>query len=305
MRKRVPASFVISVGNIAMGGRGKTPLVGLIARVLIGAGERPAILTRGYGRRRRDDGVTIVSDGEHVLADVDRAGDEPLLLARSVPGAAVLVCEQRAIAAALAESQLGSTVHLLDDGFQHRSMPRDVDIVAIAPQDLEDRRVPLGRLRESPSALSRADAVVIDGPPEASGGFDHPRIFALTRHLGDAVSVDAVHAAPAKGTGVVAVAGIAQPDRFSRALEQAGWQVRKLLRFRDHHRFGVGDVRGIERAVREAGAAGVVTTEKDAMRLRLLRPFAVPVAFVPLVVRVEPPAEFESWLLGRVRERRG
>ena len=93
---------VVSVGNLAMGGRGKTPVVAYLAKSLIAAGERPAILSRGYGRRRVEEGVVVVSDGEHLLADVDRAGDEPLMLARTVPGAIVLVCEQRATAAALA-----------------------------------------------------------------------------------------------------------------------------------------------------------------------------------------------------------
>jgi tetraacyldisaccharide 4'-kinase len=298
-------SPVISVGNIAMGGRGKTPLVALIARLFIEAGERPAILSRGYGRRRREEGVTIVSDGTHLLADIDRAGDEPMLLARSVPGAAVLVCDQRAVAATLAKTQLGSTVCVLDDGFQHRSMPRDLDIVAVAPEDFRGRRIPFGRLRESPSALGRADAVIMDGSTVSDGDRGSIRnVFMMTRHLGEAVSLDSNHPAPARGATVVAVAGIAAPERFSRALEQAGWRVASLLSFRDHHRYSSADARRIERAVRDAGAAGALTTEKDAMRLRLWRPFAVPVAAVPLAVRVEPTAGFESWLLGRVRELR-
>ncbi len=102
-----------------MGGRGKTPVVAYVARLLVEAGERPAILSRGYGRRRQEDGVVVVSDGRHLLADLDRSGDEPLMLARTVPGAAVLVCERRALAGALAERRFGATVHVLDDGFQH------------------------------------------------------------------------------------------------------------------------------------------------------------------------------------------
>jgi len=122
-RRSVPT---VSVGNIAMGGRGKTPVVAHIARLLIEAGERPAILSRGYRRRRPEDGAVIVSDGTHILADIDRSGDEPLMLARMVPGAAVVVCEVRTVAAALASRVLRTTVNLLDDGFQHRAMRRDV-----------------------------------------------------------------------------------------------------------------------------------------------------------------------------------
>ena len=153
---------VISVGNLAMGGRGKTPTVAAVAQLLVDAGERPAILSRGYGRRAPIDDVVVVSDGTHVLADLDRSGDEPLMLARTVPGAAVLVCDVRAAAAALAEARYNVTVHLLDDGFQHRSLKRDVDIVVVRPEDLRGRRVPFGRLRSSPRALARAGAVLVD-----------------------------------------------------------------------------------------------------------------------------------------------
>ena len=148
-----------------MGGRGKTPVVAHLARLLLEAGERPAILSRGYARRRPEDGVVIVSDGTHLCADLDRSGDEPLMLARAIRGAAVLVCEVRALARTLAERALGATVHLLDDGFQHRQLGRDVDLVIIAPEDLQDRRLPFGRLREPVSALARADAVLVDGDP--------------------------------------------------------------------------------------------------------------------------------------------
>src|SRR5687767_14460080 len=143
-----------------MGGRGKTPLVQYLARTLVADGERPAILSRGYGRLRVEDGVVVVSDGRHLLADLDRAGDEPLMLARDLPGVPVLVCEQRAIAGAMAHHAFGATALVLDDGFQHRQTARDVDIVLVTPADLTGRRAPFGRLRESPSVLARADAVV-------------------------------------------------------------------------------------------------------------------------------------------------
>jgi tetraacyldisaccharide 4'-kinase len=155
-----PSSFVVSVGNIAFGGRGKTPTVAHIARLLVEMGERPAVLSRGYGRRIVEDGVVVVSDGRRLLADVDRAGDEPLMLARDLPGIPVLVCEQRAVAGALARHRFGCTALVLDDGFQHRQMARDVDVVLVAPEDLTGRRAPFGRLRESPSVLARADALI-------------------------------------------------------------------------------------------------------------------------------------------------
>src|SRR5579863_3672687 len=133
---------VISVGNLALGGRGKTPLVAHLARLLLAEGERPAILTRGYHRRHREDGVVVVRDAEIIRAGLDESGDEPLMLAESLPGVSVLVSDIRAIAGALAERALGATVHILDDGFQHRALARDVDLVVVTAEDFADRRVP-------------------------------------------------------------------------------------------------------------------------------------------------------------------
>jgi len=292
-----------------MGGRGKTPLVALVARLLVAAGERPAILSRGYGRRLREDGVVIVSDGVHLLADVDRAGDEPLMLARAVPGAAVLVCEQRAIAAALARQILGTTVNVLDDGFQHRSMRRDLDIVVIAPEDLRDRRVPFGRLRDAPAALAAADAIIVDGRVEEADRAGVPLqadapVFAMTRALGEPVALEPERLAPPRGTAVVAVAGIANPERFSRALEAAGWTVARLMRYADHRAFSSRDVHRIAAAVRETDARGVLTTDKDAVRLAALRPLPVAVAAVPLTVSIDRAAAFERWLFERIEAMR-
>jgi len=295
-----------------MGGRGKTPVAGLIARMLVEAGERPAILSRGYKRRRPEDGVVIVSDGQHVLADVDRAGDEPLMLARDTPGAMVLVCEMRAIAGALAERALGATVHVLDDGFQHRAVARDIDLVVIRTADLNGRRMPFGRLRESPSALSRADGLIIES--EESKEFEESEkswraeqaVFRLHRSLGSLVALEAGDRAARldKAQKIVAVCGIAEPDRFTRALPADGWTVAETLPFPDHHAFSARDLQDIAAAVKRHGAAGVLTTAKDAMRLLPLRPLPVPIAFVPLHVAVEPAALFRDWLLSRLAEAR-
>jgi tetraacyldisaccharide 4'-kinase len=309
---------VISVGNISMGGRGKTPVAGLIARLLVEAGERPAILSRGYKRRRPEDGVVIVSDGRHLLADVDRAGDEPLMLARDTPGAMVLVCDMRAIAATLAEQALGATVHVLDDGFQHRAMARDIDLVVIRTTDLSERRLPFGRLRESPAALGRADGLIIESDESKESKEsresretekswrDDQAVFRLHRSLGSPVALEDGARAMSfeKADKVVAVCGIADPDRFTRALAADGWTVAATLPFPDHHVFSARDLRDITDAVKRHGASGVLTTAKDAMRLLPLRPLPVPMAFVPLRVAVEPAARFRDWLLGRLAEAR-
>jgi tetraacyldisaccharide 4'-kinase len=152
---------VVSIGNLSVGGSGKTPLVAFVASLLRDLGERPAVLSRGYARQRAEDGVVVVSDGRSLCADVDRAGDEPMWLARALPGVAVLVAADRHLAGALAESRLGATVHVLDDGFQHHGLARDVDLVVVSAADLADVTLPAGRLREPLEALARADALVV------------------------------------------------------------------------------------------------------------------------------------------------
>jgi tetraacyldisaccharide 4'-kinase len=300
---------VISVGNIAMGGRAKTPLVARIARMLIAHGERPAILTRGYHRRRPDDGVVVVSDGTAILTDGDRSGDEPLMLAESLPGAQVLVSDSRTMAGALAERIFGATIHVLDDGFQHRALARDVDVVVVAPRDLADRRLPFGRLRESPRSLSRADAVIVDAPvsdrsPEGLPREPQAQLFRMHRVIGAPAFVGGASVTLDRSMPIVAVAGIAEPDRFRASLEADGWRVARLMAFRDHHRFTRADVDAIVRAAGEAGAPAIFTTAKDAVRFRSLAPLPLPLAVIPLDVVVEPADGFQAWLLDRVRATR-
>ena len=301
--------FSVSVGNLAFGGRGKTPTVALVAQILRDAGERVAILSRGYGRRVVEDGVTVVSDGVHLLADLDRAGDEPLMLARALPGVAVLVCDQRAVAGALAQHALGCTAVVLDDGFQHRQMRRDLDLVLVTPDDLTGRRAPLGRLREGPGALARADAVVVEGEGEGegaekpSGGFFAEkasrrlfRLFRLHRHT---------HAPPglAAGARVFVLAGVAGPARILRAAADAGLHVAGHWTPGDHHRYTRADLARVAREAAAAGAAAVVTTAKDAERLRPFRPLPFDVHVLDHSVTIESSGDgpaFAPWLLERV-----
>jgi tetraacyldisaccharide 4'-kinase len=302
---------VVSIGNLAMGGRGKTPVAALVARLLLAAGEKPAILSRGYRRHEPVDGVVIVSDGRHLAADLDRGGDEPLLMARLAPGAAVVVHEQRAMAAAVAERVTGATVHVLDDGFQHRSLARDIDIVIVDPEDLNGRRLPFGKLRSPVSSLAHAHAVIVDRATDDARAIvgrtagAATRVFELERTLGAIQPLEPGRGWSRDARRVVAFAGIAAPERFSDALRQAGWDVAERLRFADHHRYERKDLERIAAAVAGTGAAGAVTTEKDAVRLLRLRPLPVPMASIALDVTVAPAGEFRDWLVARVREVRG
>jgi tetraacyldisaccharide 4'-kinase len=298
---------VISVGNLSVGGSGKTPMVGYIARLLVDAGERPAILTRGYGRRRKTNGVTVVSDGIAIRAGVDRAGDEPLMLARALPSVPVVVCPSRYRAGRVAEEQLGATVHLLDDGFQHLQMARDVDLLMISEDDLGDRPLPGGRLREPLAAAHAADAALVSaGYPSAvdrvarAAGIG--KSFQVTRTLGAprtvGASPESVVVPPQ--ARVFAVAAIARPDRFFSDVAAAGWHLVGSMGFRDHHRFTASDVKRIAAAARTAAAAIVLTTEKDAVRLETCDLGGLPLASVPLLVGVEPEEAFRGWLLERL-----
>lgn len=291
---------VVSVGNLAVGGRGKTPMVAALVRLLLEMGERPAILSRGYGRRRRSPGVVVVRDPRGIRADLDRAGDEPLMLARRLHGASILVSSDRYLAGRLAEHHFGASVHVLDDGFQHLQLDRDVDLVIVEAGDLdpETATLPGGRLREPPDVLIAADAVLSADAVELDG--DWPAVFKVRRRL-DAPRTEcgALEACP-----VAACAGIAEPDRFFEELRSAGWTLTAAERFRDHHRYSARDLARLVSLARDSGARALVTTEKDYVRLLPFRPFSLPVAWVPLTMEPDPMPPFRDWLAAQLRAAR-
>lgn len=297
-RRQHLARPVISVGNLSMGGTGKSPVVAAIAQWLVEHGERPAILSRGYGRADAPDGVVVVSDGSRVLEGVARSGDEPLMLARQVPGAAVCVSPDRYLAGTLAERQLGCTVHVLDDGFQHLQLARELDVLVTTMGEIpEGRVIPMGRLREPMDAASRAQVLVVS---DATSGAASTEAWSLgisqacgaRRTLGAPVQVGRRQS----GVGrVVAVAGIANPSRFVDALRESGVQVADTVAFADHHRYSPDDVDRIASKVQRAGADAVFTTDKDAVRFEALGELPFALYRVPLVVTFEPAdALFES-----------
>ncbi len=293
---------MISIGNLAVGGRAKTPLTATVAAALLAHGERPAVLSRGYARRIADDRTVVVRDPAGLRADVDRAGDEPMMLARRLDGVAVVISADRYLAGRLAEEQFGCTVHVLDDGFQHFRLHRDLDIVVIAGEDLDDpRTLPFGRLREPLEAMHDADAVIALDEAPVQGLAPGRPIWRARRALECARLVEpyGAFAQPSAGS-VVAVAGIARPERFFADLRAAGWPISQTMAFRDHHAYSAGDLAHIFEVARGEGASLVVTTEKDLVRLLPFRPFPLAVAWVPLTVRVEPADAFERWLVSAV-----
>ena len=286
---------VVSVGNLAVGGRGKTPIVAVVVRELLAMGERPAVLSRGYGRTRPDDGVVVVRDPDGMRADLERSGDEPMMLARRLPGAAVLVSPDRYLAGCMAEHHFGATVHVLDDGFQHLQLERDVDLLIIGRDDIADPiTLPGGRLREPLDTMIAADAILAadDEVQIDTGGPDIP-VFRVRRAI---ASPDGIR----KDAGILAFAGVRSPARFFDDLRAAGYTLVKTIAFRDHHPFSSRDVRRIFAAAAAAGAAAVLTTEKDFVRLLPHRPFPMPAAWVPLTMEPDPLPEFRRWLAGSV-----
>ena len=288
---------VISVGNLSVGGSGKTPIVAALARMLLDMGQRPAILSRGYARRHATDGVVVVSDGNRVLAPVENSGDEPQMLARALPGVPVLVCADRHLAGRLAEKQFDATVMLLDDGFQHFALGRNVDVLVMPASDLDDAVLPSGRLREPLDAASSAHCVLVPGSLEevsrVAATFDRMPVFRVTNHFG---SVQGLDASAPSGTRVVAVAGIARPERFFTTLREQGFEIVRELRFPDHHWFSSDDLDRIRTIAKEASADFVATTEKDAVRVAPQSGWAV----LPMTAVIEPPELFSSWLRERL-----
>ena len=298
---------VISVGNLSVGGTGKSPVVAALAEWLIARGERPSILSRGYARANAADGVVVVSDGRSILATVEQSGDEPLMLARQVPRAVVCVSPDRHLAGTLAERQLGCTIHVLDDGFQHLDLARDLDILVTTIGEIPNGRViPMGRLREPIDAAARAHVLVVS---EATAGAASAEAWELgisqscgaVRTLGDPIAIHKPNGPwQQEGPGAVfAVAGIANPERFITSLKDAGWNVLDALTFPDHHRYTPADVRRIADGVSATRAEAVFTTDKDAVRFEGIGhgqlPF--PLYRVPLTVRFEP----EEALFGAVQ----
>ena len=292
-RQRHLSKPVISVGNLSMGGTGKTPVVAAIAQWLIDAGHRPSILTRGYGRDDAVDGVVVI-DG---ATTIGQAGDEPMMLARQVPGATVCVSPDRYLGGVLAE-KLGCTVHILDDGFQHLELARDLDILVTTIGEIPNGRViPFGRLREPKDAAGRAHFLIVtDATPGATSAeawsLGISQSCGTRRALGSPAPVPGswfpVPGLVPAGSRVLSVAGIANPDRFITSLREAGYHVVDSITFDDHHRYTTKDLAAIELKLKSAGAEAVITTDKDAVRFETLSP-SFPLYRVPLIVEFDPP----------------
>ncbi|MBP7868410.1 MAG: tetraacyldisaccharide 4'-kinase [Acidobacteria bacterium] len=275
---------VLSVGNLTVGGTGKTPVTAFLAAALRDAGLRPAILTRGYGGKKAgtDTGTLLVSDGRQVFPGAAEAGDEPYLLARRLPGVAVVRGADRYAAGLWYDKRYDVDVFLLDDGFQHRRLHRDFDLLLVdGRRGVGNGRVlPAGPLREPLSAAARADAVLVTRHGEGDPVEALPR--RLRRRLGgkpvwaadlvsdglrDAEGLPMNPPLSLRGLPAVAVAGLADPGQFFRMLAREGACLGEELSFPDHCPYGRAETDRIRAAVRRTGAPCVLATAKDAVKL--------------------------------------
>ena len=306
---------VLSVGNITTGGTGKTPLVEWLARaVALRERKRVCILTRGYGREDERQRV-VVSDGKRVLADARTGGDEPLLLAESLVGVAAVVCDaDRAGAARWAMENLGSEVFILDDGFQHLRIARDLNILTVDATNPfgGGRLLPRGHLREPLKGIRRADLIVVTRMEQAvdierlrtelkrlSGGrpvlLSRARTRAV-RPLADSAASETV-SADSLPQPVAAFCGIGNPTAFFTHLRNGGHTPAYTRAFPDHHVYTQADAASLSNDARNAGARLLLTTAKDAVKLRSLE-FDLP-CYV-LEIELEFGADDEASIVGLI-----
>jgi tetraacyldisaccharide 4'-kinase len=308
---------VISVGNLTTGGTGKTPLVEWIANELAQMERRVCVLTRGYGRRSSGTRV-IVSDGNEILSDANRSGDEPLLLAERLKGLAAVICDaDRVSAAHWAVENFKSDVFVLDDGFQHLRVARDLNILTIDATNPwgNGKLLPAGILREPLAELTRAECIVItraDDPNStaqlqreiAAQSKDSPVFCSRMRlsglrsiqgELRSLVTTEEINASPA-----AAFCGIGNPESFFSLLRRGGYQLGHTEVFRDHHIYTQGD---IDRVVRESvtrGAQVLLTTAKDEVKLRSLK-FDLPCYAADITIEIEKEDELRALIEEAIR----
>lgn len=287
---------VVSVGNLSAGGAGKTPLVIALAKALTARGVYVDVLSRGYGRRST---LPLLVERS---GTTDEFGDEPLVIAREaqVP---VYVAAERYEAGLLAERRSalpGLGLHLLDDGFQHRQLHRDLDILLLNRSDLADHLLPAGNLREALHAAERASVIAIPA--------DEPEVAEWVKSRGWKATVWRVRRrmeVPQVDGPALAFCGIARPEQFFAGLEHSGVRLAERFAFPDHHRYTAVDLERIAAAAQKAGATALLTTEKDYARLGARSesfPLTIPLKAVPLRIEIEDEAPAIDGLLRRVRK---
>jgi tetraacyldisaccharide 4'-kinase len=291
---------VISIGNLSTGGSGKTPFAIALTKLLMDRGFHVDVLSRGYGRKSQT-AARVQLEGI-----AEEFGDEPLLIARET-GAQVYVAPQRYEAGQMAEayfhaaqpaSMRDRAVHILDDGFQHRQLVRDIDVVLMNDDDWHDQLLPAGNLREPLGSLGRADCVAIPA--------DQSELEAELKARGYSGAIWRIHRrmeVPHIDGPVAAFCGIARPEQFFAGLEAAGLRLGARTVFRDHHRYHGNDVARLVSSARGSGASVLITTEKDYVRLGILTstvPAEIALETAHLRIEIEDESAALDWLTARL-----
>jgi tetraacyldisaccharide 4'-kinase len=302
---------VISVGNLTLGGSGKTPLVEYIARLMQNQGLKVALLSRGYARKKRIP-LVIVSDGKNISVGVEIAGDEPLQLARNLSGAAIVVDKNRYQAGLKAQEKYGVDLFILDDGYQHRKLARDVNILLVDGKNLFNTGLlfPAGKLREPVSSIKRADAVVLSEPLSESNEkiikkkivrykadlplfhcYRYPIGFYTVK--GDKPLQDGFF----RSRNIFSLAAIAQPAAFEEDLRNMGFNLAKTHRFSDHHYYTRDEIETIAKSAKKTDIEAIITTQKDAVRLAHLKEVNPPLIYLKIEMRVREKEKFHTFLI--------
>ena len=299
---------VISVGNLTVGGTGKTPTVILLATMLREKGYRPAVLSRGYGGNAQT-GINTVSDGQHILTGWRQSGDEPVLIARAVPGVPVLTGPRRILTGRAAVERFGADVLILDDAFQHRALFRDLDIVMLdaAHPFGNGSLLPRGPLREPQGALRRAHLLIRTGGAEREcplHGIPPLPVFRgvhQPRELVEGATGRVLPVTELRGVKVCAFAGIGSPEAFRQSLAALGSKAVAFQTFPDHHPYTLRDLEALRHLADESGARWIVTTEKDGIRLADFPDFLAEISLLRIGMHITPAEAFAELIFSRLR----
>ena len=318
--------LTISIGNITVGGTGKTPLVAYVAEVLAENGERVCILTRGYGRENPRKRV-LVSDGETILTDFKNAGDEPFELAQKLLGKAVVVADaSRATAGVWARAKFGVTAFVLDDAFQHRLVERDLDIVCIDATNPfgNGKTLPTGILREPLENLKRADTVVITRAnlvedisnlkSQISKYNPHCPIFVSENRISKLIDLEKFHAGKAQNLPsatengrrttdkFLAFCALGNPNNFFEQLRREKFNIITTQTFPDHHFYTQNDIEKLVEKAKENGAEILLTTAKDAVKLKNLE-IDLPCFVAESELIFSGEGNFRKWILENIKDK--
>ncbi|MBI3583549.1 MAG: tetraacyldisaccharide 4'-kinase [Nitrospinae bacterium] len=301
---------VISIGNITAGGTGKTPAVIMIAELLKGMGKKVAVLSRGY-KGKAEGEINVVSDGNNVFMNPLQSGDEPYMMAARLKGIPVITGSDRYRTGMHAIEKFGAEVILMDDSYQHVQLNRKLNILLLDSNSPfgNSYLLPRGTLREPPSYINRADIIILTKSSQQSAVSSQPYLILknipicksqyVTEGFIEINSNRTISLAEVKGKKGLAFCGIASPDSFKNSVKEAGIDIKGFVSFEDHYQFTRKDIESLINKARETGSEILITTEKDAVRLKEFEPISFPIWILKIRMEI---SEGKEILLSKIRE---